>query len=150
MRNPSLQGHIQEMNTHTRESEKQIFYRKMVVFCLLALLLSFASLVPGGPVENRDFSHLGRATFNGFNLFLIALWLAGCASLYRIWKGRKAGYRAAIIIGWLYIIVVASDLGHVFPVSPDPTGFVLGMIMILDGILAFNAVLFSHKALGEL
>jgi tryptophan-rich sensory protein len=150
MKNPSYHGDIRGGAVHTQKAEKQHSYREVVLFCLLALLLSFASLVPGGPIENRDFSHLSRATFNGFNVFLIALWLAGCVSLYRIWKGSEAGYRAAIFIGWLYVIVVASDLGRVFPVSPDPTGFALGIIMILDGILAFNVVLFSHKALGDI
>ena len=57
---------------------------------------------------------------------------------------------AAIIIAWLYVAVVASDLGHVFPVSPDPTGFVLGIVMIADAILAVNVVWFSHKALGHI
>ncbi len=33
-------------------------YRKVGAICLLALLMSFASLVLGGPIENRDFSHM--------------------------------------------------------------------------------------------
>ncbi len=57
---------------------------------------------------------------------------------------------SAIIIGWLYVAVVASDLGRIFPLSPDPTGIPLGLVMILDAILALNVVLFSHKALGHL
>jgi len=97
-------------------------------------VLSFACLAPGGPIENRDFSHLSDSVFWGFNVFLIALWLAGSAAVYFIWKGRRGAYRAAIIIGWLYVAVVASDLGRVFPVSPDPTGFALGVIMIADAI----------------
>jgi len=112
--------------------------------------LSFATLVPGGPIENRDFSNLGSAAFSGFNAFLISLGIAGFVALYFVWRDRLAAYWAAIIIGWLYIIVVALDLGRVFPVSPDPTGFALGLIMIVDAILALNVVLFSHKVLGHL
>ena len=37
-----------------------------------------------------------------------------------------------------------------FPVSPDPTGFALGMAMIADAIPALNVVLFSYKALGHI
>lgn len=125
-------------------------YRKVVAFCFLALLLSFASLAPGGPIENRDFSHLTPTAYWGFNAFLIILGLTGFIFVYFIWRGRRGGYRAAIVIGWLYIAVVALDLGKVFPVSPDPTGFGLGTVMILDAILAFNVVLFSHKALGHI
>ena len=125
-------------------------YRKIVTFCLLALLLSFASLVPGGPIETRDFSHLSPAAYWGFNAFLIALAAAGFVSVYFVWKDRRGGYWTAIVVAWLYVAVVALDLGHVFPVSPDPTGLILGLIMIADAILALNVVLFSHKALGHL
>lgn len=125
-------------------------YSRVVAFCFLALLISFASLVPGGPIENRDFSHLNPAAYWGFNAFLIILGLAGIVSVYFIWRGRREAYWAAIVIGWLYIAVIAADLGKVFPVSPDPTGLSLGLVMILDAILAFNVVLFSHKALGHI
>jgi hypothetical protein len=38
----------------------------------------------------------------------------------------------------------------VFPVSPDPTGFALGMVAIANAIPALNVVLFSYKALGHI
>jgi hypothetical protein len=138
------------MNTLSKRTDNLVACREVVAFCFLALLLSFASLAPGGPVENRDFSHLSGSVFWGFNAFLITLWLAGAASVYFIWKGKREGYWSAIIIGWLYVAVVASDPGHVFPVSPDPTGFLLGIVMIADAVLALNVVLFSHKALGHI
>ncbi len=138
------------MSSLPKHTNNLIAYRKVVTFCFLALLLSFASLAPGGPIENRDFSHLNPSVYWGFNTFLITLGLAGFASVYFIWRGKRGGYWTAIIIGWLYVAVVASDLGRVFPKSPDPTGFVLGMVMIADAILALNVVLFSHKALGHI
>ena len=36
------------------------------------------------------------------------------------------------------------------PVSPDPTGFALGTIMIVNAILALNVLLFSREALGHI
>jgi hypothetical protein len=51
------------MNTRSRCVDNLVAYRKVVAFCFLALLLSFASLAPGGPVENRDFSHRGVRLF---------------------------------------------------------------------------------------
>jgi hypothetical protein len=138
------------MMDHVESTGNLIDYRKAVAICLLALLLSFATLVPGGPIENRDFSHMDGLAYWGFNAFLISLSLAGFLSVYFVWRGRRAAYWAAIVVGWLFVAVVALDLGHVFPVSPDPTGFALGMIMIADGILALNVVLFSHKALGHI
>lgn len=122
-------------------------YGKLSGGLLLSLLLSFATLVPGGPVENRDFSHLSPATFNGFNTLLIALGLIGFITVYWLWRGHRQAFSLAILVGWAYVIVIALDLGKVFPVSTDPTGFTLGLIMIVDAILALNVVLFSYKAL---
>jgi len=137
------------MNSLSTRANSQDIYRRPVALCLLALLLSFASLVPGGPIENRDLSHLSAQAYWGFNAFSIALASAGFASVYSVWKGKRRGYWAAIVVAWLYVVVVASDLGRVFPVSPDPTGLALGLVMIVDAILAVNIVLFSHKALGH-
>lgn len=139
----------------TNRSPHSVDYRQIVMTCLLFLLISFATLVPGGPIENRDFSHLSGFLFWGFNAFLITLSLSGFATVFRLWRGKESGaarstYWAAIIVSWLYVVVVASDLGQVFPTSPDATGFALGMIMIVDAILAVNVVIFSHKALGHL
>jgi hypothetical protein len=86
----------------------------------------------------------------GFNAFLIVLAVAGFVSVYFVWKGRRAAYWTAVVTGWLYVAVVASDLGGIFPVSPDPAGFALGTVMIADAILALNVVLFSYKALGRI
>ena len=132
------------------QPRRYISQRKEVLFCLLALLLSFASLVPGGPIETRDFSHMDARAYWAFNAFLISLGLAGFVAAYFVWRDEPGGYRAAIVIGWLYVAVVALDLGRVFPVSPDSTGFILGIIMIADAILALNVVLFSYKALGRI
>lgn len=131
-------------------SERTRRNNPVVAVCLLVLLLSFSSLVPGGPIENRDFFHLSDAVFWGFNAFLITLGLVGFATIYFVWKGRRWAYWTAIVVGWLFIGVVALDLGKIFPISPDPTGFVLGLVMIVDAILAMNIVLFSHRALGHL
>jgi len=143
------------MTTMINRPQYAVDYRTIVMTCLLFLLISFASLVPGGPIENRDFSHLSGLAFWGFNAFLITLSLSGFVTVFRLWqekseKRARRAYWAAIIISWLYVVVVASDLGQVFPTSPDETGFALGMIMIVDAILAVNVVIFSHKALGHL
>ena len=152
--NEDSSGHSGEPSGRVNEvaggDGDQMTYRRPVALCLLALLLTFASLAPGGPIENRDFSHMSAASYWGLNAFLIILGLAGFASVYSVWKGQRRGYWAAIAIGWLYVAVVTSDLGRVFPGSPDPTGFLLGMVMILDAILALNVVLFSYKALGHI
>lgn len=126
-----------------------VFGRRAAI-CLVALLLFFATLVPGGPIESRDFSQLGGATFWGFNIFLISLGLMGFTSAVLSWNGRRSGLWAAVLVAWLFIAVVALDFGRVFPTSPDPMGLPLAMIEILVTILACYVILFAHQALGHI
>ena len=117
---------------------------------LLILVASFITLVPGGPVETRDFSHLGGAVFWGFNVFLIALGLAAIGAGIVLRRGSRLAARIAIAVSWGYIFVVLLDLGHVFPVSPDPIPLLLGLIEILDAILAGYVMVLAHRALGDI
>ena len=138
------------MNSHQPLNQGLSIYPRAGAIALLALLLTFASLAPGGPVENRDFSHLSPATFNGFNAFLVSLGILGFVAAFFLWRRRAWASWVSIFVGWAYVIVVALDLGKVFPRSPDPTGLALGLVMILDVILALYVIASSHKALGHL
>lgn len=117
---------------------------------LLILVLSFVTLVPGGPVETRDFSGLGGAVFWGFNVFLIALGVIALTSAALMMRGRTAPLWPAIAASWGYIFVVLLDLGHVFPTTPDPIPLLLGLIEILDAILAAYVIVLAHRALGHI
>ncbi|WP_201772369.1 hypothetical protein [Hoeflea sp. BAL378] len=117
---------------------------------LLALVASFATLVPGGPVETRDFSGLGGLIFSGFNVFLVALGVTALAAAIGLIKGRLAFAWVAIGVCWGYVFVVLLDLGAVFPRSPDPIPLPLGLIEILDFILAFYVAALCHRALRHI
>lgn len=118
---------------------------------LLALLVgSFVTLVPGGPVETRDFSALGGAVFWGFNAFLIALAVLALASALTMWRGHTGAAWGAIAAAWGYVFVVLLDLGHVFPTSPDPIPLMLGLVEILDFLLALYVMALAHRALGHI
>ncbi|WP_322987815.1 hypothetical protein [Hoeflea sp.] len=117
---------------------------------LLLLVASFITLVPGGPVESRDFSALGGPVFWGFNVFLVLLGLIAIGAAIGLLGGRPNAAWAAIAACWGYVFVVLLDLGGVFPRSPDPIPLMLGLIEIFDLILAFYVGLLSHKALGHL
>ncbi|MEQ9694226.1 hypothetical protein [Shimia sp. SDUM112013] len=116
---------------------------------LFVLVVSFATLVPGGPIETRDFSGLGGAVFWGFNAFLIGLALVAILAAIGLRRHRKPAAWAAITVGWGYIFVIFLDLGHVFPVSPDPIPLTLGLIEILVAMLAAYVIHLSHAALGH-
>ncbi|WP_035526735.1 hypothetical protein [Haliea salexigens] len=50
--------------------------RVRVLSVLLVLSgIALSSLVPGGPIENRDFSHIAPVVLLVFNIFLTALGL---------------------------------------------------------------------------
>lgn len=117
---------------------------------LLLLVLTFVTLVPGGPVETRDFSALGGAVFWGFNAFLIALGIVALAAVWGMWRGLRAWAWAGIAVGWGYVFVVLLDLGQVFPTSPDAMPLLLGIIEILDAILAGYVIVLAHHGLGQI
>jgi hypothetical protein len=129
-------------------SKQRSKYGRVVAICLLSLLLSFTSFLPGGLVENRPFFRIGRAIFNGFNPFLIVLGLIGFLAVCGLWRGHRCVCWLAILVGCTFAVVVVLDLGKVFPVSLDPTGFALGLIISLDAILSMNVVLTHLKHLG--
>ncbi len=117
---------------------------------MLVLVASFVTLVPGGPIETRDFSGLGGTVFWGFNAFLIALALLAVGSAVAMLRGSATASWGAIVAAWGYIFVVLLDLGHVFPTSPDPIPLMLGLVEILDFILAFYILALAHRGLGHL
>lgn len=88
--------------------------------CLLfANMTLLTILVPGGPVENRDFSHMPKGAFIGFNLFLISLGLGSVAGTFWLMASpSNLAVLAALVMGVLYAVVYFIDLGGVFPTSP--------------------------------
>ena len=117
---------------------------------LLLLVITFITLVPGGPVETRDFSGLGGPVFWGFNVFLVLLGIGAIASAIGLLRDSKTAAIGGIIAGWGYIFVVLLDLGHVFPATPDPIPLLLGLIEILDAILAAYVIVLCHRGLGRI
>ena len=117
---------------------------------LLLLVITFITLVPGGPVETRDFNALGGAIFWEFNVVLILLGILAITSGITLLRGKVWAAKTAIICGWGYIFVVMLDLGHVFPITPDPIPVLLGLIEILDAILAIYVIALCHRALGHI
>jgi len=117
---------------------------------LLVLVASFVTLVPGGPIETRDFSGLGGGVFWGFNAFLIALALLAVGSAVAMLRGSVAAGWGAIVAAWGYVFVVLLDLGHVFPTSPDPIPLMLGVVEILDFVLALYVLALVHRSLGHI
>ncbi len=114
----------------------------VILFCCLALL------IPGGPIENRDFSHLAPATVWIFNTVLTLLGFSALIVAFFVWKQARWAFNAALSIGLLFAIVDLLDLLHIFPTSPTPMSLLLWSfemgILFLSGI----AILLSIKLRG--
>lgn len=109
------------------------FSLSLLLFASFALL---ASLVPGGPIETRDFSHLSPAILAAFNLFLTTLGIASIVAAFWVRRDSAQAYWASAGIGFCYFLVYVLDLANVFPKSPDSMPPLLLAIEVIGTILS--------------
>ena len=105
---------------------------------LLLLLsgLGLSILVPGGPIENRDFSHISPIILALFNSYLTALGVGSFMLAYFCFQRQRWAFKAAVLAGVSYLWVYAIDLARVFPTSPTPMPTALEVVEILGVLLA--------------
>ncbi len=115
--------------------------RNYIILFLAVSALLLASLIPGGPIENRDFSHIHVGVLGGFNIFLTMLNIGTFALIYWVRKQRRWALTAAWFAGLAYFFVYAIDLAQVFPQSPTPMSQALSLIEVL-GICAAVPLMF--------
>jgi hypothetical protein len=121
------------------------FFSCLVLFSNVTLL---SILVPGGPVENRDFSGLKGFIFWGFNVFLISMGLVSIGNLYFLLQGESLAFIISIVLGGLYLLLALVDLAGIFPKSPTKMSktlmtmeIVIGMLGVLLIVLSLNQLL---------
>lgn len=119
----------------------------IILLGLSGVLLSI--LVPGGPVENRDFSHINPAVLLTFNIFLTVLGLGSFALLKLLWNQSHWAWKASMLAGISYILVYCADLAVIFPKSPTPMSPILLWIEIIGVVVAVPVVWFSYRFLVE-
>lgn len=119
----------------------------------LWLLVSAAlltSLIPGGPIENRDFSHIHPAILGLFNVFLTTLDLGSLPLAIFAARGKRWALHGAFIAAIAYFAVYAVDLAQLFPRSPTPMSMALAGIEVLGMTVAIPLMFASRRALhGE-
>ncbi len=116
---------------------------------LVLLIASFATLVPGGPIETRDFSQLDTTIFWGFNLLLIAMGLTGLTLSYGMRRGRTWSLKGSICLAWMYLTVFILDWTQVFPPSSDPMGLSLALVEIFGAMCCAYVLGFAHRSLAS-
>lgn len=115
------------------------FFAGLLLFSNVTLL---AILVPGGPIENRDFSNLKGVTFWGFNIFLISLGLATFVNVYLLFENQEISIIMGIIISIFYMFVYLLDLGKIFPKSPTKMSNSLMLMEIINLMISILSFIF--------
>lgn len=136
--------------TTNHQQATNLKFFKAAGVALLILVVSFVTLVPGGPIETRDFSALGGSLFWGFNVFLIALCALAFVCAIGLLRNQAWPRYPAIAAAWGYIFVVLLDLGQVFPTSPDAIPLLLGIVEIFDAILAGYVIALTHRGMNHI
>ncbi|RXJ90816.1 hypothetical protein CRV01_06615 [Arcobacter sp. CECT 8983] len=113
---------------------KNIHY--VIAFLLVTLSILLTILVPGGPIETRDFSHYSETTLSLFNIFLTALGLLSFVVAFLIAKKKNHSIVLSAIFALLYIFVYMLDLFEIFPTSPVAMSTTLFSIEFISTIIA--------------
>ena len=122
---------------------KNIKYWISGLLILSSGLLS--SLVPGGSIETRDFSHIEPIILGTFNTFLTTLAIGSLLLVYFIFRETKWAFIASAISGISYFLVYVLDLGIIFPVSSDPMPTALFIIEIIGTVVSLPLTFLSLK-----
>lgn len=90
---------------------------------LNALLLIL--LIPGGPIETRDFSQLNSIILVAFNAFLTALGMTSLLFIPLAVKNYQVTAEVCRILALSYFAVYLLDLLSLFPRTPSPMPWML-------------------------
>lgn len=121
---------------------------KMIERYAIATLLIMSAvmlgvLIPGGPIETRNFSGMSPVILVGFNTLLTALGLGSLALAYFVLDRRKGAYMLSAFLGVEYFLVYSLDLLGIFPFSQDSMPHVLRWIEVAGVIASFPLIYLS-------
>lgn len=124
--------------------------RNIIIAVLLAIsVISLGSLIPGGPIETRDFSHISPVVLGGFNIFLTTLGIVSLLLLYFVIKQFRWSFVISFFCGLSYFLVYVLDLAHIFPVSPTPMSQALFVIEIAGTVFSLPLMFLSIVSYGK-
>lgn len=137
-----------ETMTGAGESARAQTPRRARALAALLLLsgLILSSLVPGGPIENRDFSELPPALLLTFNVLLTALGLGSFLLLPAVWRGVSWAVRACAGCGAGYVLVYAVDLLGWFPPTASPMSPSLVSLEVAGTLLGLSMLVLAPGA----
>ena len=117
----------------------------LTALLLLVSGLLLSSLVPGGPIETRNFSHINAGVLLIFNIYLTVLGLGSFLLIpYVLRSGRYAGILAGLA-GVSYLVVYGVDLLGWFPQTPSEMSNALLSIEVIGMVVALPLIYLSSQ-----
>ena len=113
--------------------QNSMIFASVLMFLIVTLLVV---LVPGGPIENRDFHGLKGVVFWGFNVFLITLGIMSYITSYLLLIANSNAIALSKVIAVLYFILSIVDLAGIFPKSPTKMSKTLMLMELIISSLA--------------
>lgn len=114
--------------------------KHIVSILLIVSFVLLGVLVPGGPIETRNFSNIDPLVLAAFNIFLTSLAITSLLLIFFVLKNMRWAYIASMICGISYFFVYVLDLGSIFPVSADQMPIALLIIEIAGAIVSIPLV----------
>ncbi|WP_448248400.1 hypothetical protein [Thalassotalea agariperforans] len=118
----------------------QQLHNKTIAFFLILNALLLILLIPGGMIENRDFSHIDTLILVAFNALLTALVMCSILFIPLAINNYQATAKVSKILALVYIAVYILDLLSIFPQTPSVMSTALMTIEIIGigaGIMLF-------------
>ncbi len=121
-------------------------------FCTFLLGVSallLALLIPGGPFENRDFSHISPIILALFNIFLTTLNLGTLLLMIFTFRNQGWAIAASSHVAMAYFGVYSLDLLQIFPKSPTAMSSALLIIEVVGITASVPLVIFNRRILAN-
>lgn len=123
---------------------------------LFLLGLALSTWVPGGLIENRDFSHFSSVVPASSNSYLTTMGLGSFMLAYFCFQKKRWAFKSAFVAGISYFFVYIIDLTGVFLTSPSPMITLLTTIEVVGVLLAIPIIVvaahlsfFSSQSLAD-
>lgn len=126
-------------------TDKNISRGVSTLLIVSAVLLGI--LVPGGPIETRDFSHISPVILGIFNTFLTGLGIGSFVFAYIALKGKRWAFIVSFVCGISYFLVYTLDLFKIFPVSPNEMPAALLVIETVGILVSIPLAYLSLRAI---
>jgi len=132
------------MLTIIQQLSRNLHNKTLACYLLINALL-LISLIPGGGIETRDFSHISTLYLTAFNALLTALGMCSLLFIPLAIKNYRAVADVSKILAIAYCAVYLLDLMAIFPQTPSrmPT-----LLLVIEVVGTFSACLLffeGHK-----